>query len=106
MATVVSAGWAVTVGLGAATMAIKALGPVLLGGRSLPPRLLSALRLLAPALLAALIVTQVFASGRDLTVDARAAGLVAAVLALLLRAPTLVVIGSAAVTTALVRFLV
>jgi branched chain amino acid efflux pump len=98
-----STGWLVTVGLGVATIAIKAMGPVLLGGRRLPPRLLSALRLLAPALLAALVVTQVFASGRDLTIDARAAGLVAAVIALLVRAPTLVIIGSAAVTTALVR---
>jgi branched-subunit amino acid transport protein len=79
---------------------------VLLGGRPLPPRLLSALRLLAPALLAALVVTQVFASGRDLTIDARAAGLVAAVIALLVRPPTLVIIGSAAITTALVRLLV
>lgn len=100
-----STGWLVTIGLGAATVAIKALGPVLLGERRLPPRVLSGLRLLAPALLAALVVTQVFASGNDLIVDARAAGLLVAVAALVLRAPTLVVIGSAAVTTALVRLL-
>lgn len=98
-----STGWIVTVGLGAATIAIKALGPVLLGGRELPSRLLSALRLLAPALLAALVVTQVFATGQDVTIDARAAGVVAAVVAILARAPTLVVIGSAAAVTALVR---
>jgi branched-subunit amino acid transport protein len=98
-----STGWAVTLGLGAATVVIKALGPVLLGGRPLPPRMLSALRLLAPALLAALVVTQVFAAGQDVTIDARAAGLAAAVVAILLRAPTLVVIGSAAAVTALVR---
>jgi branched-subunit amino acid transport protein len=98
-----STGWIVTVGLGAATIAIKALGPVLLGGRELPPRLLSALRLLAPALLAALVVTQVFATDQDVTIDARAAGMVAAVVALLVRAPTLVIIGSAAAVTALVR---
>jgi branched-subunit amino acid transport protein len=98
-----STGWIVTVGLGAATIAIKALGPVLLGGRELPPRLLSALRLLAPALLAALVVTQVFATEQDVTIDARAAGMVAAVVALFVRAPTLVIIGSAAAVTALVR---
>jgi branched-subunit amino acid transport protein len=98
-----SIGWAVTLGLGAATVVIKALGPVLLGRRRLPPRMLSALRLLAPALLAALVVTQVFAAGQDVTIDARAAGLAAAVVALLLRGPTLVVIGSAAAVTALVR---
>jgi branched-subunit amino acid transport protein len=102
----VSAGWVVTLGLGAATVLIKGVGPVLLGGRQLPPRLLSVLRLLAPTLLAALVVTQVFASGQALTIDARAAGLGAAVIALVLRAPTLVVIGAAAAVTALVRLAV
>jgi branched-subunit amino acid transport protein len=100
-----STGWIVTVGLGLATMAIKAVGPVLLGGRRLPTRLLSGLRLLAPALLAALVATQVFVTGQDLTVDARAAGLAAAVVVILMRAPALIVIGSAAVVTALVRML-
>jgi branched-subunit amino acid transport protein len=99
----VSAGWAVVGGLGLATVAIKAVGPVLLGARRLPPRLLAPVRLLAPALLAALVVTQAFGSGRDLTLDARAAGLAAAVAALLLRAPILVIIASAALATALVR---
>jgi branched-subunit amino acid transport protein len=101
----VSTGWVVTVGLGLATVALRAVGPVLLGGRRLPPRMLSAARLLAPALLAALVVTQVFATGQSVAIDARAAGLAAAVVALLLRAPTLVVIGSAAAVTALVRLL-
>jgi branched-subunit amino acid transport protein len=101
-----STGWIVTVGLGLATMVIKAVGPVLLGGRRLPAGLLFGLRLLAPALLAALVATQVFVSGQDLTVDARAAGLAAAVVMVLLRAPALVVIGSAAGVTALVRMLV
>jgi branched-subunit amino acid transport protein len=100
-----STGWIVTVGLGLVTMAIKAVGPVLLGGRRLPTRLLSGLRLLAPALLAALVATQVFVTGQDLTVDARAAGLAAAVVVILMRAPALIVIGSAAVVTALVRML-
>jgi branched-subunit amino acid transport protein len=99
----VSIGWIVTLSLGAATVAIKALGPVLLGGRALPARVLSALRLLAPALLAALVVTQTFGEGQSLTIDARAAGLAAAVGAVVLRAPTLVVIGVAAIVTALIR---
>jgi branched-subunit amino acid transport protein len=105
VATAVTAGWIVTVGLGAATVAIRALGPVLLGRRQLPPRVVSVLPLLAPALLAALVVTQVFAAGRALTVDARAAGLLAAAVALLLRAPTLVVIAAAAAAAAAVRSL-
>ena len=55
--------------------------------------------LLPVALLAALIATQTFGEG----VDARAAGLAAAVVAIVLRAPFLVVVAVAAVTTALLR---
>jgi branched-subunit amino acid transport protein len=95
--------WIMVAVVGAATIAFRAVGPVALGGRSLPPRLLSVVELLAPALLAALVVTQVFASEQKLVLDARAAGLAAAALALLLRAPILVVIVSAAAATALVR---
>jgi hypothetical protein len=46
---------------------------------------------------------QVFADGTRLTLDARAAGLAAAVVALLLRAPFLVVVLVAAATASLVR---
>ena len=63
----------------------------------------SVVELLAPALLAALVVTQVFASEQKLVLDARAAGLAAAAAALLLRAPILVVIVTAAAATAFVR---
>jgi len=59
--------------------------------------------LLAPTLLAALVVVSTFATGRELVVDARVAGMAAAVTALALRAPTLVVVVSAAVVAALVR---
>ena len=57
--------------------------------------------LLPVALLAALIATQTFAGG----LDARAAGLLAAVVAVRLRAPFLVVVAAAAVTTAGLRLL-
>jgi branched-subunit amino acid transport protein len=57
------------------------------------------------ALLAALTALQVFGSGRGLVVDARAAGLAAAAVAIVLRAPFLVVLGVAVVTTAVVRAL-
>jgi hypothetical protein len=76
-----------------------------LAGLSIPLRVLDDARvqrvalLLPVALLAALIATQTFSEG----VDARAAGLGAAVVALLLRAPFLVVVASAAATTALLR---
>jgi branched chain amino acid efflux pump len=55
------------------------------------------------ALLAALVAVQVFADGTRLTVDARAAGLAAAVVALLLRAPFLVVVFVAALAAAVLR---
>jgi branched-subunit amino acid transport protein len=97
--------WIMVAVVGAATIAFRAVGPVALGGRSLPPRLLAVVELLAPALLAALVVTQVFASEQKLVVDARAAGLAAAALALVLRAPILVVVVAAAASTALVRAL-
>ena len=69
------------------------------------PRVRRAAVLLPVALLAALIVVQVFASGRTLVLDARAAGLAAGAVALLLRAPFLVVVLAAAATAALLRAL-
>ena len=68
-------------------------------------RLLGAIELLPPALLAALVATQVFATKSALVLDERALGLAAAAAALLLRAPLLAVIAAAAVTTALARAL-
>jgi uncharacterized membrane protein len=59
--------------------------------------------LLPVALLAALVGVQTFAVGQALVIDARLAGLVAAVIALLLRAPFLVVVVVAAVTAAVLR---
>jgi branched-subunit amino acid transport protein len=89
------------VGLG--TVAMKAVGPVVLGGGALPHRLLGVVALLAPALLAALVVTQVFAGDRRWVVDERLLGMVAAVMALRLRAGILVVVLVAAATTAVAR---
>jgi hypothetical protein len=95
--------WVVVLVVGLATMAIKAAGPVLLGGRELPPRALAVVRLLAPALLAALVVTQTVAAGDAVVLDARLVGVGVAVVALLFRAPLLLVVILAAVATALFR---
>jgi branched-subunit amino acid transport protein len=97
--------WLVVALVGAATIALKAAGPVLLGGRPLPRRLAAVVGLLAPALLAALVVTQTFASGRSLVLDERLVGMAVAAVALWRRAPVLVVIVAAAAATALVRAL-
>lgn len=59
--------------------------------------------LLPVALLAALVAVQTFAVGQTLVIDARLAGLLAAVVALLLRAPFLAVVVIAAVTAAVLR---
>ncbi|KUN75505.1 AzlD domain-containing protein [Streptomyces griseoruber] len=61
--------------------------------------------LLPVALLAALTAQQTFADGHALVLDARAAGLAAAAVALVLRAPFLIVVAAAVVVTAGVRAL-
>ena len=83
--------------------AIKAAGPVLVGGRELPGWAEGVIALLAPALLSALVMVDTFGSERSLVIDARAAGLGAAVVAIALRAPLLVVVIGAAAVTAAVR---
>ena len=59
------------------TAAIKAIGPVALGGRELPTWFTSVVILLSPALLAALVATQVFAEGDRLALEADTAGVAA-----------------------------
>ena len=90
---------------GASAVTLKAVGPVLLGGRALPERFGGVVALLAPALLAALIATQTFGHGRALVVDERVAGLAAAAAALWLRAPVLLAVVLAAVVTGGLRAL-
>ncbi len=78
-------------------------------GLSMPAELLERpvvrrLAALVPvALLAALTAQQTFSIGSHLVVDARAAGLAAAGIALLLRAPFLVIVTAAVAVTAVVR---
>ncbi|HVC78052.1 MAG TPA: AzlD domain-containing protein [Candidatus Micrarchaeaceae archaeon] len=80
-----------------------------LAGLSLPARWLQGagiqrtVPLLPVALLAALIATQTFSSGKHLVLDVRAAALGVALIAVLLRAPFIVVIVAAAGTAALLR---
>jgi branched-subunit amino acid transport protein len=101
----VSAAWLVVVLCGLTTMAIKAAGPVLLGGRDLPRVLASVIGLLGPALLAALVAINTLAAGRGLTVDARVLGVGAAAVAIWRRAPVLFVVAIAAGVTAGARAL-
>jgi branched-subunit amino acid transport protein len=95
--------WVTIGGLAVTTAAIKAAGPLALGGRTLPTQLVLVISLLAPALLAALVATQTFVDDGALVIDARAAGIAAAATAIALRAPLVVTIVAAALVTAAVR---
>jgi branched-subunit amino acid transport protein len=97
--------WTVVLLVGVFTIAFKAAGPVLLGGRTLPPRIVDAFELLAPALFAALIVTQAVGGDEEIVLDSRLVGVGAGLVAILLRAPLIVVIVVAALATALARLL-
>ena len=100
-----STAWIVVIVVGVATMALKAVGPLILGGRGLPARFTGVIALLAPALLAALVVTQTLGADEGLVVDERLAGVAAGAGALALRAPLLAVVVVAAAVTAALRAL-
>jgi uncharacterized membrane protein len=95
--------WLAVILVGASAMVLKAAGPVAVGGRELPPRAMQLVGALAPALLAAFVVTGTFADGRSVVFDERAPGLAAAAFCVWLRAPLLVGVVAAAAVTALVR---
>jgi branched-subunit amino acid transport protein len=95
--------WIVVVLVGVATVAFKAAGPVLIGRRSLPPNAQSVVDLLAPVMLVALVVTQTVGGDEEITVDARVAGVGAALVAILLRAHVIVAMAVAAGVTASLR---
>jgi uncharacterized membrane protein len=97
--------WTVVAAVGAGTVLLKAAGPVLLGGRQVPRRLMGLVELLAPALLTALVVTQAVGGDRKLVFDARLIGLAAAAVAIRLRAPLLLVVVIAAAAAAGARAL-
>lgn len=95
----------VIAGLGAGTYVLKAAGPLLLGGRRLPPAVDRAAQRLPAALLASLVVVSTLAADRSVVVDARLAGVVAAGVALRLRAPFVVAVAVAVAVTGTLRWL-
>lgn len=100
-----SRAWLVIAGLAVGTYALKAAGPLLLGGRRLPPPVERAAQLLPAALLASLVVVSTVGDGRSLVLDARLAGVLAAGVALRVRAPFVLVVVVAVAATAAVRAL-
>ena len=95
--------WTVVIAVSVITVGIKALGPMLLGGKQLPPRIGDVVGLLAPALLAALVAVNTLGGDRELVIDARLPGVLAAAVAIKLKAPVLIVVAIAALVTAGVR---
>ncbi len=95
--------WWFVVALGAGAYALKALGLVVLGGRTLPARVQACVDLLPAALLPALVVVNTFVTDQRLVLDARALGVGAAAVAAWRRAPLPVVIVLGAAVTAAAR---
>lgn len=95
--------WAIAV-LAAGTYLMKASGPLLLGGRTLPPMVQRLSTLLAATLLAALVAISTFTEGNSLNFDgALIAGVASGAVAVRLRAPFAVVVVVAAAVAALLR---
>lgn len=95
--------WLVVGAVGVTTFAIKALGPVLLGGRPLPPKVGRMVALLGPALLAALVAVNTLGGDNRLVVDSRLLGVAAGGVAIWAKLPPLAVVVVAAAVTALAR---
>jgi branched-subunit amino acid transport protein len=95
--------WTFVLLLAGTAYAFKVLGLVLVGDRSLPPVFERCLALIPAALIAAIVMLNTFAHGQHLQIDARAAGVGAAVVAAWRKAPLIVVIVLGAAVTALVR---
>jgi branched chain amino acid efflux pump len=98
--------WTTVLVLTVVTALIRAAGPVLIGGRDLPTPVRRIVVLLAPALLAALVVTETLSDADGLVLDERAAGVAAAALSLLWRDSLLLAMAVAVLVTATARALV
>ena len=96
--------WLLVAVLAVGTVLMKAIGPVLAGGRQPPAPLTRIIALVAPALISALIVTGTFTQGQQLIIDARAAWVGVGAIALWFRVPAVLAMLIAAIVCALLRF--
>ena len=97
--------WLVVAGCAIVTALIKGFGPVAVGGRTLAPWAGGVIVLMAPALLAALVVSAALANGRHLAVGAQTAGVAVAGLVLARGGSVLTGVAVAVVVTAGLRAL-
>ena len=95
--------WTLVFLLAVGSYFFKVLGLVVIGDRPLPPVLERCLALIPAALIPALIFKDTFSIGQHLQLDARAAGVGAAVIAAWRRVPLILVIVIGAAVTAVVR---
>jgi branched-subunit amino acid transport protein len=100
-----STAWTTIAALAVATAAIKGAGPVALGGRDLPPLAVRLISFAAPALLGALVAVETFGRDKELVLDARVAGLIAAAAVLAARLSVIWVGAAAALAAAITRLL-
>lgn len=97
--------WVAVLTAGVIAYALKGIGDLLPARWSEADLIRRSTPLLPAALLAALVVVEGFSDGRQLTVDARAVGLVVAAVALRFRAPFIAVVVLAAAAAAAARAL-
>ncbi len=95
--------WWLIIGSAIVTAIIKAAGPIALGGRELPPRFNAVIVLMAPSLLAALVVTSALAESDHWHVGPDTAGVTVAGLAMWRGLPMIGGVVVAATLTALLR---
>jgi branched-subunit amino acid transport protein len=97
--------WVLVAALSLFAYLCKALGFVVVGSRVMPALVERCLALIPASLLAALVAKDSFSTGQALVIDARAAGVAVAVVAVWRRAPFILVVAAAMAVTALVRTL-
>jgi branched-subunit amino acid transport protein len=95
--------WTLVIALAAGSYLFKVLGLVIVGDRALPPVLDRCLALIPAALIAALIANDTFGIQRGIRLDARAVGVLGAVIAAWRKRSMIAVIVVAAVLTAATR---
>ena len=98
--------WWVVLGCIVTTAAIKAAGPVALGGRELPDWFRRLVAVAAPALLSALVAVSIFSDGQRWSVGAQTVGVAAAALVLWRRGSIVLAVAVAVAVTAGLRALI
>lgn len=97
--------WVVVGTCAVVTAVIKGIGPVAFGGRALPAWSAGVIALMAPALLAALVVTAALADGKRIAVGAQTAGVAVAAIVFARGGSVLSGVGVAVLVTAGLRAL-